>query len=181
MGTGALFTPSDLSTIERASVLAEAMTGEYFNLAPDEWKRNPYGIFTRKEVERPLEEESVFAQIVRLRPDKARSTRRDRGEAFGIILQDPNILQALLRSTLHDLWTLALFILTHELIHIVRFRSYSVDFHASEAEREREERLVYAITRDILAGVANTNDVLRLYQSRVDGIQPDSGPIQGVN
>lgn len=181
MGTGALFTRSDLSTIERASVLAEDMTGEYFNLAADEWKRNPYGIFTRKEVERPLDEESVFAQLVRLRPGRVRPRERERGESFGIILQDPTILRALLRSTLQDLWTLVLFILTHELIHIVRFRRFSVDFHAPEAEREREEKLVHAITRDILAGVANTDDVLKLYQSRIDEIQLDSGPIQGVN
>jgi hypothetical protein len=181
MGAGALFTPSDLSIIDRASVLAEQMTGDYFNLAADEWKRNPYGIFTRKEVERPLEVESVFAQIVRFRPGKARSTDRDRGESFGIILQDPNILRALLRSTLHDLWTLVLFIMTHELIHIVRFRRFSVDFHAPEAEREREETLVHAITRDILAGVANTDDVLNLYQSRIEGIQTGPGPILGVN
>jgi hypothetical protein len=181
MGTGALFTPSDLSTIERASVLAEAMTGEYFNLAADEWKRNPYGIFTLKEVVRPLEGERIFAQVVRLKPGRGQSRDRNQGESFGIILQDPAILRALLRSTLHDLWTLVLFILTHELIHIVRFRRFSVDFHAPEVEREREEKLVHAITRDILAGVANTDDLLKLYQSRMDGTAVGSVPIQGVN
>ena len=181
MGTGALFTPSDLSTIERASVLAEAMTGEYFSLAPDEWKRNPYGIFTRKEVERPLDGETIFAQVVRLRTGRGQSRDRNQGDSFGIILQDPNILRALLRSTLHDLWTLVLFILTHELIHIVRFQRFAVDFHAPEVERDREEKLVHAITREILAGVTNTDDLLELYQLRVDGTPEGSVPIQGVN
>ena len=78
-------------------------------------------------------------------------------------IQDPNILRALLRSYEHDLWTLGLFVLTHELIHIVRFRRFGVDFFATTRERDREEDLVHGITREVLAGVTNTDYVLGLY------------------
>jgi hypothetical protein len=65
----------------------------------------------------------------------------------------------------HDLWTLVLFILTHELVHIVRFRRSEADFDASSEARDTEERLVYDMTRDILAGVRNTDYLLKLYHA----------------
>jgi hypothetical protein len=43
------------------------------------------------------------------------------------------------------------YILTHELVHIVRFSQFSVSFEASAAERAREEIRVDALTRQILA------------------------------
>jgi hypothetical protein len=76
-------------------------------------------------------------------------------------------LLALLRSSLHDLWTLGLFILTHELVHIIRFRKYGADFFACVQERDKEEKLVHDITREILSGVTNTDYLLKLYDSQL--------------
>ena len=60
-----LFTTSDLRTISRAAVLAEGLTRAYFDLTPDEWKENPYTIFTHKHVGKALHEQDVFAHVVR--------------------------------------------------------------------------------------------------------------------
>ena len=127
-----LFTTSDLTTISRAAVLAEGLTRAYFNLAPDEWRENPYTIFTHKHVGKALHEQDVFAHVVRYktRVGQSKAARPGERETYGVVLQDPNILLALLRSAMHDLWTLGLFILTHELTHIIRFRKYHVDFFA---------------------------------------------------
>ena len=173
MTSGGLFTPTDLSTISRAAHLAEKLTTEYFSLDSDEWRRASYAMFTRKEVGDALHSEDVFAQLVFYRTAASRKKGGHKREAIGIVLQDPIILQALLRSYSHDLWTLALFILTHELTHIVRFRRFGVDVFTDVQEREIEEKVVYSITREILSGVANTECLLNQYQTPIHGVGPN--------
>lgn len=159
-----LFTPYDLATITRAAVLAEKLTANHFSLANDEWERNPYAVFTRKEVRDSFYQQDVFAHVVRRAPVPSERSGKGPWEDFAIVLQDPAILRALLRSASQDLWALALFILTHELIHIVRFRKFGVDFFASPGDRDEEEKVVYDITGKILQGVSGTNDLIELYR-----------------
>lgn len=171
-----LFTSSDLATVTRAAVLAEKLTTDHFSLSDDEWDRNPYAVLTRKEVRDSFYQEDVFAHVVRRAPEQADGSKKGLREDFAIVLQDPAILRALLRSTSRDLWTLALFILTHELIHIVRFRKFGVDFFASSKERDEEEKVVYGVTEKILSGVSNTNELIQLYRP-VMGLDTD---IRGI-
>ncbi|MBI5250864.1 MAG: hypothetical protein HY912_15360 [Desulfomonile tiedjei] len=149
--------------------MAERLTTGYFCLPQDEWRRNPYGVFTRKEVDVSLYEKDAFANVVRYRKPISRRPATCE-EKYGIVLQDPNILLALLRSSKHDLWSMGLFILTHELAHIVRFRKFGVDFFAAPEEAGTEERIVHDITREILAGVTNTDYIINLYQHQLDGM-----------
>jgi len=165
------FTGSDRTTISRAARLAEILTQRYFGLAADEWKRNSCRIFTRGDVDKRLHQSDVFAHVVRYGKRSPLSVKRPKDYGYGIVLQDPNILLALLRSPHHDLWTLGLFILTHELTHIVRFRNFDVDFFAPAKERDAEEKLVHGITREILKGVTNTDYVLGLYDSGLPAVE----------
>jgi hypothetical protein len=181
MVAGGLFTRSDLVTISRAACLAEQLTVEYFSLPGDEWRRNRYGVFTRKEAGDHLFIDDVFAHLVRFKPTKAVRKQAAGGEeeSFGIVLQDPNILRAVLRSWAHDLWTLLLFVLTHELVHIVRFRRCQADLFAPEAERQSEEDLVHAITGEILTGVDNMDSLLQAYDPRTRRTNPVQNLLSG--
>jgi hypothetical protein len=160
-----LFTSSDRITIGKAALLAERMTQRHFDLPEDEWLKSPYRVFTHRDVNSSLYEPDAFAAIVRYRSKSSRAGKAEGDERYGIVLQDPNMLSALLRSPLHDLWTLGLFVLTHELVHITRFRKCNVDFFAGVQERDREEQLVQGITREILAGVSAIDYILGLYES----------------
>jgi hypothetical protein len=162
MVSAGLFTKSDIVTVNKAAALAESLTQDYFRLA-DEWKRAPYFLFTRKHVKPDLLEHGVFAQVVKVLARRAVSVTRA-PETYAVVLQDHNILPALLRPAGHDLWTLVLFVLTHELVHIIRFRRFEVDFFAGRAERDHEERIVHDITRDILSGTIDFDHLLSLYQ-----------------
>lgn len=164
MFSAGLFTQSDFRTITKAAALAETLTQRFFSLPVDGWKREPYAIFTRKEVSRKLHEQDAFAQVIRYAKGPVCPHRTPHKERYGVVLQDPNILMALLRSSNHDLWTLMLFVLTHELVHIVRFSRYNVDFFAPVADRDNEERLVHDMTREILSGVDNTDNLITLYE-----------------
>jgi len=164
MVAAGLFTRSDLATLGKAASVAELLTQKYFNLDENEWKRNPYAVFTRKHVTRNLYEDAVFASVIRFGGRPGRGKIEPKIDNYGIVLQDPNILLALLRSTEHDLWSLGLSVLTHELIHIVRFRRFGADFFACSAERDNEEKLVYRITREMLSGMSPLGGLPDLYQ-----------------
>ena len=71
MSRTVFFTASDRITIGRAASLAERLTVGYFDLAEDEWKRNPYGIFTRRDVDSALYESDVFANVIRFRSGRS--------------------------------------------------------------------------------------------------------------
>jgi hypothetical protein len=123
-------------------------------------------VFTRKVAGDALYVDDVFAHLILFKTATSRSIdEKGEKESLGILLQDPNILRALLRSRSHDLWTLALFVLTHELVHIVRFRSFQVDLFTPETERQGEEDLVHEITGEILSGVASIDSLLEMYES----------------
>lgn len=166
MGSLGYFTKSDRWIIQRAAFLAEGLTQRYFGLSEDIWKRNPYGIFTLEEVNGALSSPNAFANVIRYESRRDTLGKDSRKYRYGVVLHDPNILLALLRSSRHDLWTLGLFVLTHELAHIVRFRNFGVDFFASETDRDNEEGAVHGMTREILSGVINTDYVLNLYESQ---------------
>ena len=168
MGAAGLFTESDLMIICRAASLAERLTERHFDLDKDHWKSEPYKIFTLKQVSRGLYEPGVFANVIRYKTRTNQPTKPAQAERYGIVLQDPNILRALLRQSRHDLWTISLFVLTHELIHVVRFKKFNVDFFAETSVRQMEESLVQSITGEILSGVTNTDQLLALYADRDD-------------
>lgn len=158
MGSRGIFTASDLRVVKKAAVLAETLTARYFGLPPDEWRQSPYYFFTSGRLGGKLYAEDVFAEVIRCR------TKIDAPLEYGVVLQDPNILRALLRNRNHDLWTLALFVMTHELTHIVRFRNRSADFHLSDVRKaEEEERFVNECTREMLQGVAPVEELMGLY------------------
>ena len=156
--------------------MAENLTQQYFNTA-EEWKREPYLLFTLQQVGKQLYEQHAFANVVQVTP-KSKSTK----SRYGIILQDPNILLALLRSQFHDLWTLGLFVLTHEMVHIIRFRKYDVDVFASKHDRDKEEKIVHGITREILAGAGNTDYIIKLFEQASDEVEaPNDWKATGGN
>lgn len=164
MVAAGFFTRSDLAILGKAASVAELLTTQYFNLKEDEWKRHPYAVFTRKHVTSNLHEDAAFASVIRFGGRTDRDHSQASGDNYGIVLQDPNILLALFRSWEHDLWSLGLFVLTHELIHIVRFRKFGADFFASADDHDKEESLVHGITREMLSGMTHMAHLLSLYQ-----------------
>ena len=77
-----------------------------------------------------------------------------RFDFYKVCLQDHVILKALQREEKETLFLpLVIYILTHELIHIVRFNRFEQRFFAIPQEKEKEEIRVHAITYEILKGL----------------------------
>ncbi len=161
MSVSGLFTRSDLETISRAAKLAENLTCDFFNMPSNEWKLNPYRMLTIANVSRDFHIDQVFAHVVRIHSAGKASALKKNPNTYGVILQDPYILRELFRTDSFDLWPLALYVMTHELTHIVRFNKFNVDFFGNEHDRSKEESLVDGFTRDILTGTVSSKNIER--------------------
>jgi len=161
-----------LSAAERARVpevlgLAEELTAEHFQLPSFDESSFTYDVLTLKD----LGPEEIDDQALAVLHRYAREDRESSPHSFfRICLQDHNLLAALSREQDIAFDDLLLFVLTHELVHIVRFARFLQIFHAPEDERLAEERAVHDTTRQILARLRS--DTLERILARWE----DSGP-----
>ena len=150
-----VFTNQEKKVVDAACTRAEELTGDHFKLARFGPDRYAYEIATRGELlsqERTDEALAKLVRYVRLRPGPGHE--RTPSNFFRVCLQDPCILDALDRSNgIFGLEQLLVYILTHELVHLVRFEQFAHLFEAGEEERRAEEALVYRTTHEILRRV----------------------------
>jgi len=135
-----------------AQVIAEGMTSDFFKLNHSHWQRSRYDIFTLEDL--LIDEVSPHALALVAKYQGVPSDSLLRSAAFDfyrICLQDHNILQALTSGKGLEPLPLFSYILTHELVHIVRFSRFQARFEATWPERLAEEARVHRLTQTILA------------------------------
>jgi hypothetical protein len=99
-------------------------------------------------------------------PDPVAVRQDGLGHLFRIRLRDDAILEAVeTRGDGIELFPLLLYVVTHELVHVVRFGSGFAHYHAAEHRRWQEEDRVHSITRGVLRPVADASvrKVIELY------------------
>ena len=146
------FHPHHKKLVQEAVVIAEEMTSDFFKLTPSHWRRARYDIATLEALGQ--EEISSHALALVAKYDGLPPGRELRSSSFDfyrVCLQDHNILKTL--ASRHDLklFPFLCYILTHELVHIVRFSRFEARFETSAAEKLQEENLVHRLTWKILA------------------------------
>lgn len=145
------FSKAQLAVVGRAAALAEELVSDHYKMSASQWLRRRYDIKTRRDLKLEEVVEGPLAQVIRY---EGRAPRDPLSSAafdfFVVCLQDPTILATLAEQRHLDLYPFVLYILTHELIHIVRFSQFLQNFEASESERLEEESRVHGITREIL-------------------------------
>lgn len=168
----AYFGAAEKRVLCQAAVIAEDMTSDYYKLSHSRWLKSRYDILTREQLR--AEEISPHALAMVSRYHGRLADRWLPSAAFDyyrICLQDPNILAALRRRPELSPLALLCYVLTHELVHIVRFSRFEARFEASAAERAAEERLVHRLTREILAPLRclDLEPVIEFYESSSSG------------
>jgi hypothetical protein len=147
------FNASEIRTVTAALAAAEERTGRFYCIPGREWQRLPYDVTTLASGQPP--EEWAFADVVRVCPARstaaATSGRGGIPEHFRIRLRDDVFLSTVDdRHRGIDLFPLLLWVLTHELIHVVRFGCGMAPFEVDADARRHEERRVHAITGRVL-------------------------------
>jgi hypothetical protein len=145
------FKKEDLFTVSEALDIAEDRTGDYFKFSSGQWRRHRYDVKTLSQLADYEVIPDVFALLKKSkkRKEEVEPTSRHRDFYF-ICLQDHRIMKAVKRDRDLGLLPLLDYVFTHELVHIVRFCNFSQRFEVSTKDREKEERIVHAMTFEIL-------------------------------
>lgn len=147
------FNSDELAIVDQASAVSEDVISNWFQLTISSWKKYRYDIRTLRNLESSEVVTEVFAQILRYsRPSPPDGMRE--GDFYRICIQDHNILRALRREPELELLPLLVYVITHELVHIVRFYKFFQFFHADEEQRATEEIRVHKLTYEMLLDVS---------------------------
>jgi len=142
-----LFDRTQLDQVPRLLDRAEELVGDCFAVPSFEAERYAYDVATLAELS-PDEVPAApaLAQIIRYgrSPGKRRLNRFHR-----ICLHDTRMLECQQREAL-AFEALALVVLTHELVHLVRFTIPETTFHVPTSLRRAEEAEVDRLTQDLL-------------------------------
>ena len=166
MDTTVTFNPEQIGIVNKAVALAEELVSNYYKMSASQWLHRRYDIKTLSELAPDEVVEGPFAQIVRYEAQrKDMSLGSSTYDYYKICLQDHAIHSALDDAPEIQLFPFSLYIVTHELIHIVRFSKFLQNFEAAPEDRMAEEKRVHDKTRKILNDVRidGISDVLKFY------------------
>ena len=161
------FKGEDLKVVTDALDISEDITGNFFKFSTGQWKRCRYDVKTLAELTSDEISQEAFAVLSRrtrvLNDYKPTSLKKD---YYFICLQDHQVLKAIGRDGEIGLLPLLVYVLTHELVHIIRFANFMKRYDVAGTSRELEERVVHSITYEILrkTNVARLDRVLDRYR-----------------
>ncbi len=161
------FTTAQLGVITDAAAMAEELVSNHYKMSASQWLRRRYDFKTLTDLTPEEIVSGPFAQIIRYEGHKQNQPLGSANyDFYKICLQDHEILRALDQAPSIELFPFALYIATHELIHIVRFSQFLCNFVASPQEKMREEARVHHKTRELLFDVriSGLRQVLLFYE-----------------
>jgi hypothetical protein len=167
MQTLETFNKDQIITVNKGVAMAEELVSNFFKMSASQWLRPKYDIKTLLDLSPSETVHGPFAQIIRYEGQRKNASLGSSTYVFyKICLQDHSILATLKQSSHIRLLPFILYIVTHELIHIVRFSKFLQNFDASPQEMMAEETRVHEITHEILTPVqvAGLADVLKFYE-----------------
>jgi len=146
------FNREELLKVEEAVKISEELVNNYFKMSSGQWLRNRYDIKTARDLEGHEQVDGPFAQVIKYEARKKEAPLRSSSYTlYKVCLQDNAILSTVQKEDLL-LEPFLLYILTHELIHIIRFSKYNQRYeNKNEADVTLdEERQVHLLTHEIL-------------------------------
>jgi len=144
------FSAAERKLVHHAMDEAEAHTARYYCFPPHRWQSLRFDLLTKRDQEWEPVPRSVLARVQRMN----RQSRAPRlsYDFYRIQLNDPGILQVALRKDFGvELYSFLVYILTHEMVHLVRLSSILDHDALTLSPREQEENRVERISRQVLA------------------------------
>ncbi len=145
------FEPDQLQIVNQSVAMAEDVVSNHYKMSVNQWLRLRYDVKTLGDLVDDEIVDGPFAQVIRYEGKRRGSQLGSESyDFYKICLQDHAILDALQQRPTLDLGPFSLYIIAHELIHIVRFSRFLQSFDATEEERLAEEARVHARTHQVL-------------------------------
>jgi hypothetical protein len=160
------FNKEQLGIVGEALYIAEDMTSNYYKLSLTQWKRHPFDLKTLEQLlGEDIRDNVLLKKYKKIEFGEAKTIPKGR-EFYLICLQDHQIIRALKRDRGLKLLPLLAYVLTHELVHIVRFFKFEERFDVREETRRfEEEQIVHRTTYEILKELSlpNLSYIFRSY------------------
>jgi len=156
MGKISYFTNQELLKVDEAVKISEELINNYFKMSSGQWLKNRYDIKTAKDLSVHEYIKGPFAQVIKYEGRKKGILLGSSSFSFyKVCLQDEAILSAVSKKDGLSLEPFLLYILTHELVHVVRFLKFKQRYeNRNEADVTLdEERRVHFLTHEILKSV----------------------------
>jgi hypothetical protein len=145
------FNERQIHLLDQAIDISEDIVADHFKISTSQWRHYRYDIQSLKDLSPEEITDMAYAQILRYGQHPQERFRGSlRGEYFKICLQDHVILRTLEGQSNLPFVPFLIYIVTHELIHIVRFARFLQSFIATPTERELEEARVHELTKELL-------------------------------
>lgn len=162
------FNADEHKIVEAAAQFAEELVSNHFKMSSGQWLRNQYDIRTARDLAPHECVAGPYAQVIKY---EARHKKKSLGSFtfsyYRICLQDKAILTLVQQNDDLQLYPFLLYVLTHELVHVVRFGKFLQIYEKSSESTDaiREEQVVHTLTYDILSqvSVAGLDIVLQYY------------------
>jgi hypothetical protein len=172
------YSTAQIEVVNNSVTMAEELVSNHYKMSASEWLRPKYDVKTLADLGPEEIVYGPFAQIIRYegqRKDKLLGSSTY--DFYKICLQDHNILSAMKSSSRIQLLPFSLYIITHELIHIVRFSKFLQRFDASSEEKMAEETRVHEKTHEILgatriSGLGSVLDFYHKWSKLFDNVRP---------
>ena len=171
------FQENELKVVNEAVAIAEEITSNAYKMSSAEWRGQRYDVKTLADLAPGEIVHGPFAQIIRYVGRKAETwLSSSEYDFYKICLQDHTILSALKKFPQLRLLPFTLYIVTHELIHVIRFAKFLQAFDASAKEKIIEEARVHEKTQAILRptktpGMDVVFDFYRAWQTPIDDLR----------
>ena len=151
VGMRRTFSKAERYQLRDAERRAADLVSRFYVVAPREWRRMPYEVRTVEELEPEEIDDGSFAQV------RCYAVRRtvggrivDEHELYRICVHDHEILRHASDADGVEMPALLLYVLTHELVHVVRFGQRMQRLDLPTALRPVEEASVDRTARRIL-------------------------------
>jgi len=152
------FTPGEIYWVDKALEIAEDTTCNHYHISTSNWKKYDFEISNLAHLRKEEITSDGLAQIARyVYPFPYRIPMNYPRDYYRICLQDHNILGVIDRKEGIELFPLMVYVLTHELVHVVRFRKFMQRFDVEQEEKAAEEGKVHLATYQILKSLKGIN------------------------
>jgi hypothetical protein len=153
--------------VGEALEIAETLAGGFFRVDLGDSVRFPYDLQTLANLRGPEKTRRALAQVCKYEFHKRDAgARRGGTEFYRICLQDDQILKKVLTESLSLLKPLILYVVTHELIHVIRFSLEPKRFYLPSKEKRVEEKDVHRSTYELLRSFGDPQVELLLERYR---------------
>ncbi len=162
------FSAKQIVVVSSAVSTAEDLVSDYYKLSATQMRQLNYDIKTAAELDQHEKVADHFAQIVRYSAEKTDSLlKTDTDDFYKICLQDHSILAVVQDFDGIGLYPFLLYVICHELIHVVRFRRFQQRFYVPDEQKQEEEIRVHGITHEILTRqhIARMQPVFEFYEN----------------